>query len=82
MVDRSRHTPRNRLNVRIELGRARLPAERAAELVQGSVVTLESLIDEPVDVVVDGRLVARGEVLVLEGSFCIRITELLGKRNG
>lgn len=77
MVDRSPHVPRHPLPVRIELGRVNLPLEKAAKLTPGSVVTLESLVDEPVDLVVDGRLVARGEVLVLEDNFCIRVTELV-----
>ncbi len=77
MVDRSPHVPPQPLNVRVELGRANLPVAKAEKLAPGSVVTLDSLVDEPVDIVIEGCLVARGEVLVLEGNFCIRITELV-----
>ena len=42
-----------------------------------AVVSLETLVDEPLDLVVDGRLIARGEVLFLDGSFCIRVTKLI-----
>jgi flagellar motor switch protein FliN/FliY len=44
------------------------------------VVSLETLVDEPVDIVVESQIVARGEVLVLDGCFCIRVTELVAKR--
>jgi flagellar motor switch protein FliN/FliY len=79
MVDRM-PSPRGDRNVRIELGRARLPWEQVAKLGLGSVVSLESLIDEPVDIVVGGQVVARGDVLVLDGCFCIRVTQLLPGR--
>ncbi len=77
MVDRM-PSPRGDRNMRIELGRARLPWQEFSKLAAGSVVSLESLIDEPVDIVIGGRLVAKGEVLVLDGCFCIRVTQLLG----
>jgi flagellar motor switch protein FliN/FliY len=47
------------------------------KLKRGSVVTLDKLAGDPVDVFVNGRLVARGEVLVLNDNFCVRVTELL-----
>jgi flagellar motor switch protein FliN/FliY len=75
MVDRMPPARGDR-NLRIELGRARLPWEQAEQLGPGSVVSLESLIDDPVNVYLGQRLVARGEVLVLDGCFCIRVTEL------
>jgi flagellar motor switch protein FliN/FliY len=77
LIDRNRHAPGGDLELVIELGRARLPAEQAASLGPGDVVALESLVDEPVNIVIAGRLVARGEVLELDGSFCIRVTELV-----
>ena len=77
MVDRM-PSPRGDRNLRIELGRARLPWQEFSKLGKGSVVSLESMVDEPVDIVVGGRLVAKGEVLVLDGCFCIRVTQLLG----
>ena len=51
--------------------------EDVLKLKRGSVVTLDKLAGDPVDVFVNGRLVARGEVLVLNDNFCIRVTELL-----
>ena len=64
MVDRM-PSPRGDKNLRIELGRVRMPWEQVAKLGPGSVVSLETLVDEPVDIVVDSHVVARGEVLVL-----------------
>lgn len=78
MVDRV--PPGNSRFMRIELGRTRLPQAEVERLAPGSVVTLEELIDQPVDVVIGGKLVARGEVLLLDGCFCVRVTQLLAGR--
>ena len=48
------------------------------KLRKGSVVTLDKLAGDPVDLYVNGRLVARGEILVLNDNFCVRVAELLG----
>jgi len=65
------------LDLRIELGRTQMYLEDVLKLKRGSVVTLNKLAGDPVDVFVNGRLVARGEVLVLNDNFCVRVTELL-----
>ena len=65
------------LDLRIELGRTQMFLEDVLKLKRGSVVTLDKLAGDPVDVYVNGRLVARGEVLVLNDNFCVRVTELL-----
>lgn len=65
------------LDLRIELGRTELLIEEVLKLRQGSVVPLDKLAGDPVDVIVNGRLVARGEVLVLNDNFCVRIAEIL-----
>lgn len=80
MVDRSPGAPRGAKDLCIELGRATLPAYQADQLAAGQVVSLDTLVDQPVDISIDGRLVARGEVLVLDGCFCVRITELVARR--
>lgn len=66
------------LKVRAELGRARLLLKDALQLGPGSVVDLEKLSDDPVDLYVNDLLIARGEVLVMNECFCIRITEVFG----
>ncbi|HTQ40947.1 MAG TPA: flagellar motor switch protein FliN [Pirellulales bacterium] len=65
------------LDLRIELGRTRLHAEDVLKLSQGSVVRLDKLEGEPVDVFVNGRLIARAEVLILNENFCVRVSELV-----
>ena len=65
------------LDLRIELGRTHMYLEDVLKLKRGSVVTLNKLAGDPVDVFVNGRMVARGEVLVLNDNFCVRVTELL-----
>ena len=64
------------LNVRIELGRTRMLVEDVLKLGDGSVVVLDKLAGDPVDVYVNDRLVARGEVLVLNDCFCVRISDV------
>ena len=65
------------LDLRIELGRTELLVEEVLALKSGSVVPLDKLAGDPVDVLVNGRLIARGEVLVLNDNFCVRIAEIL-----
>ena len=66
------------LDLKIELGRTRMHLDEILQLRKGSVVTLDKLAGDPVDVYVNGRLVARGEVLVLNDNFCVRVAELVG----
>jgi len=65
------------LNVKIELGRAEMTIEQILHLTQGSVVELDKLAGDPVDVLVNEQLVARGEVLVVNDNFCVRINEIV-----
>ena len=65
------------LQVVIELGRTQMLVEDVLKLRQGSVVELDKLAGDPVDVYVNQRLVARGEVLVLNDNFCVRINEIV-----
>jgi flagellar motor switch protein FliN/FliY len=65
------------LNVKIELGRSRMLVEDVLRLSEGAVVELDKLAGDPVDVFVNERLVARGEVLVLNDNFCVRINEIV-----
>jgi flagellar motor switch protein FliN/FliY len=65
------------LHVMVELGRTEMLVEDVLKLVAGSVVELDKLAGDPVDVYVNQRLVARGEVLVLNDNFCIRISEII-----
>ena len=65
------------LDLKIELGRTRMLLEQVLQLKRGSIVPLDKLAGDPVEVFVNGRLIARGEVLVLNDNFCIRVAELI-----
>jgi flagellar motor switch protein FliN/FliY len=65
------------LNVKIELGRTKMLIEDVLKLGEGSVVELDKLAGDPVDVFVNDQLVARGEVLVLNDNFCVRVNEIV-----
>lgn len=69
------------LDLRIELGRTHMYLEDLLKLRKGSVVPLDKLAGDPVDIFVNGRLIARGEVLVLNDNFCVRIAELMAGAN-
>jgi len=69
------------LDLRIELGRTHMYLEDVLKLRKGSVVPLDKLAGDPVDVYVNGRLIARGEVLVLSDNFCVRVAELIAGTN-
>lgn len=65
------------LEITVELGRMKMLVKDVVELGTGSIVELDKAAGEPVDVIVNGRLVARGEVVVIEDNFGVRITEIL-----
>jgi len=65
------------LDVKIELGRTEMTVDDILRLTNGSVVELDKLAGDPVDVLVNDRLVARGEVLVVNENFCVRINEII-----
>ena len=65
------------LEISVELGRVRLLIQDIVELGTGSVIEIEKAAGEPVDVLVNGKLVARGEVVVIEDNFGVRISEIL-----
>jgi flagellar motor switch protein FliN/FliY len=65
------------LDVKIELGRANMYLEDVLKLRKGSVVPLDKMAGDAVDIYVNNRLLARGEVLVMNENFCVRVAELL-----
>lgn len=65
------------LQVSIELGRTKMLIKDILELNRGAVIELEKLASEPVDILVNGKKVAEGEVVVIEKHFGIRITNLI-----
>jgi flagellar motor switch protein FliN/FliY len=66
------------VSLTIELGSCQLPMKEVLQLNIGSVVQLDKPADAPVELSVNGKLIARGEVVVVEGRFGVKITEVLG----
>jgi len=69
-----------KVEVTVQLGTAELPMKEIVELAPGSVVQLRQQAKDPVALMVNGRLVAYGEVVVVEDNFGIKITELVGDK--
>ncbi len=65
------------LEVTVELGRTRRSIKEILELAPGSIIELNKLSGEPIDILVNGKIVAKGEVVVIEENFSIRVTEIL-----
>src|SRR5262245_36242544 len=65
------------LQVKVELGRTRMYVEDVLRLNENSVIELDKLAGDPVDIYVNDRPVARGEVLVVNDNFCVRVSEIL-----
>ena len=65
------------VQVSLELGKAKMDLRDLLQLGQGSVVELEKMVDEPLDVLVNGALVAHGEVVVVDNKFAIRLTDIV-----
>lgn len=67
------------LQVTVELGRTKRSVKDVLELVSGSIIELDKLAGEPVDILVNSRLIAKGEVVVIDENFGVRITDILSK---
>jgi flagellar motor switch protein FliN/FliY len=69
-----------KIDISVELGRKELPLGDILHMVRGSVIELEKLAGEPVDVFANGRLIATGEVVVIDEHFGVRVTQLVSAR--
>ncbi len=67
------------LDVTVELGRSRMSIQELLGLSPGSVIELDKIAGEPLDIVVNERLIARGEAVVVNDKFGIRITDIVSK---
>jgi flagellar motor switch protein FliN/FliY len=65
------------VSVSMEIGRTRMPIRNLLQLNQGSVVELDRLAGEPMDVLVNGTLIAHGEVVVVNEKFGVRLTDII-----
>lgn len=68
------------LELTIELGRSNLTVRELAQLTCDDVIELDRLASQPLDVLAGGRVIARGEVVVVDGRVSLRVTELVGSR--
>jgi flagellar motor switch protein FliN len=67
------------VDLSVEMGRTRMTVGETLELRQGSIITLNRMAGEPVDLLVNGTAIARGEVVVIDEQFGLRVTEVLGQ---
>jgi flagellar motor switch protein FliN/FliY len=67
------------LNVTVELGRTKRSVKEILELTTGSIIELDKLAGEPVDILVNNKLIAKGEVVVIDENFGVRVTDIVSK---
>ena len=67
------------LDVNLRFGGRRMLLREILELAPGAVVELDRQVQEPADLLLDGRLIARGEVVVVDGNYGLRVTEVLSR---
>jgi flagellar motor switch protein FliN/FliY len=82
-VENSAISPKNlklvmdvELNVSLRFGQRQMPLREVLELASGSVVELDRMVDEPVELLLDGKMIARGEAVVVDGNYGLRVTEI------
>jgi len=64
------------LSVSLRFGQRQLPLREVLELASGSVIELDKMVDEPVEMLLDGKVVARGEAVIVDGNYGLRVTEI------
>jgi flagellar motor switch protein FliN/FliY len=70
------------MELSVEIGRTRMTVGETLDLRVGSIVTLDRLAGEPVDLLVNGTLIARGEVVVVDEQFGLRVTKIMDGESG
>lgn len=70
-----------KLTLTVELGRTEVPIKKVLELTRGSVIELDKIAGEPVELYANGKLIAKGEVVVIEDNFGLRITSIISLDN-
>jgi flagellar motor switch protein FliN/FliY len=64
------------LNVSLRFGQRQLPLREVLELTSGSVIELDRQVDDPVELLLDGKVIARGEAVIVDGNYGLRVTEV------
>jgi flagellar motor switch protein FliN/FliY len=65
------------VNLSVELGRSQISLKEVFELTEGSIIELERLVGEPLDLVVNGQIVAQGEVVAIDNNYGLRVTNIV-----
>lgn len=69
------------ITVSVELGRAQISLKEMYELTEGSIIELERLVGEPLDLVVNGQIIANGEVVAIDNNYGLRVTQIVAQAN-
>ncbi|WNY69433.1 flagellar motor switch protein FliN [Borreliella andersonii] len=69
------------MRLTVELGRTERKIKDILGMSEGTIITLDKLAGEPVDILVNGKIVAKGEVVVIDENFGVRITEIIKTKN-
>ena len=65
------------MDITVELGRTKKSISEILDFTPGTIIELDKIAGEPIDVLVNGKLVAKGEVVVIEENFSVRVTEII-----
>jgi len=68
------------LEVTVEIGKTRMPVKDILDIRQGSLIELDKQASDPVDIIVNGKMIARGDVVIIDDDFGVRITEIISDR--
>jgi flagellar motor switch protein FliN/FliY len=67
------------LPVNISFGKTQMPLQQVLKWTTGSIVELENMVNEPVEIVINNCVIARGEVVVVEGNYGVRVQEIISR---
>jgi len=67
------------LPVNVSFGKTQMPLQQVLKWTTGSIVELENMVNEPVDIVINHCVIARGEVVVVEGNYGVRVQEIVSR---
>lgn len=70
------------VNLSVELGRSQITLKEVYELMEGSIIELERLVGEPLDLVVNGQIIAQGEVVAIDNNYGLRVTNIIASTKG
>lgn len=69
------------LQVTVELGRTKRTVQEILALSSGAIIELDKLAGEPVDILINSKLIAKGEVVVIDENFGVRVTDIISQRD-